>query len=107
MVEISYATISDGDYLNTWVERLQEQYGDFEADAFLVLKHTCQAKAGVKRDRLTNMLHQKYEDIDRVESILATVLHMLNNDGYLTEENSLYLFRSPLIRDFWHNRFVK
>lgn len=107
LVEISYATISDGDYLNTWVERLQEQYGDFEADALLVLKHTCQAKAGVSRESLTNMLHQKYEDIERVERSLATILHMLDNDGYLTEENNLYLFRSPLIRDFWFNRFVR
>lgn len=107
LVEDSYAIICNGDYLNTWVERLQEQYNDFEADAFLVLRHTCQAKTGVKRTSLSNMLHQKYEDSDRVESSLATVLHMLGNDGYLTEENSLYLFRSPLIRDFWQNRFVK
>lgn len=107
LVEDSYTIICDGDYLNTWVERLQEQYKDFEPDAFSVLKHACQAKTGVKRESLSNMLHQKYEDIDRVESSLATVLHMLVNDGYLTEEKKLYLFRSPLIRDFWYNRFVK
>lgn len=107
LVENSYGSITDGDYLNTWVERLQEQYNDYEADAFLVLKHTCQSNGGVKRENLTSVLHQKYGDIDRAENGLATVLHMLNNDGYLTEENGLHLFRSPLIRDFWHNRFVR
>jgi uncharacterized protein len=32
---------------------------------------------------------------------------MLTNDGYLIEEDGLYQFRSPLLRDFWFNRFVK
>ena len=32
---------------------------------------------------------------------------MLQNDGYLMEERDLYHFRSPLLRDFWFNRFVK
>ncbi len=107
LVENSYAMIADGDYLNTWVERLQEQYDDFESDAFLILKHICQVKEGMSRENLMNILHQKYEDIEREEALLATVLYMLKNDGYLTEEEGRYLFRSPLVRDFWFNRFVK
>lgn len=32
---------------------------------------------------------------------------MLQNDGYLIEVQSKYGFRSPLLRDFWYNRFSK
>jgi len=107
LVENSYIMITDGDYLNTWVERLQEQYNDFESDAFLVLRYICKAKDGISRENLTNALYQKYEDIEQTEATLATVIFMLKNDGYLIEEDGMYLFRSPLIRDFWFNRFVR
>ena len=32
---------------------------------------------------------------------------MLKNDGYIIEEELKYTFRSPLLRDFWYNRFSK
>ncbi len=107
LVERAYAEILEENHLNTWIERLKEQYGELEADAFLLLRHTCQEKDGVKRDNLLPLLQKKYNDPDKAEDRLSSLLYMLKNDGYLVEEAGLYYFRSPLIRDFWFNRFVK
>ena len=54
-----------------------------------------------------NKLMVKIEDEDKAEAILSRLLYMLKNDGYLTENSALYLFRSPLLRDFWLKRFVR
>ncbi|GAB2768699.1 hypothetical protein GCM10027275_09160 [Rhabdobacter roseus] len=107
LIDEAYESIINGAYLSTWIERLEEQYGTYKDDALVVLKHTCQAPKGVKRENLVNVLHSKHQDIDQAESILAKLLAMLKNDGYLTEENNHYLFRSPLIRDFWYNRYAR
>jgi hypothetical protein len=107
LVVNAYQALLDESYLNTWVERLKEQYGDLEKDAFALLKHICQEKNGSKRDNLLNILQKRHNDPDIAEDRLSTLLYMLRNDGYLMDEAGLYHFRSPLIRDFWHNRFVR
>ena len=45
--------------------------------------------------------------MEKAELNTARVLRMLLNDGYLLEKNGKYTFRSPLLRDFWFDRFVK
>jgi|APTNR8051073442_1049403.scaffolds.fasta_scaffold00790_8 AAA+ ATPase superfamily predicted ATPase len=107
LVDQAYANIIEESHLNTWVERLKEQYGDLETDAFLLLRHICQEKKGSKRSNLLDLLQHKHNDLDKAEDRLSTLLYMLKNDGYLMDEGGFYYFRSPLIRDFWHNRFVK
>lgn len=108
LVDHAYAAIIEESHLNTWVERLKEQYSDLEADAFLLLRHICQEKTGSKRGNLLALLEHKYKnDSDKAEDRLSSLLYMLKNDGYLMDEDGLYYFRSPLIRDFWYNRFVK
>lgn len=107
-VDDCYNALLDQAHLNTWIERIKEQYGDLEADSFLLLKHLCQTKAGEKRDNLLNVLATRYpSDLGRAEDQLNTLLYMLKNDGYLDDANGMYYFRSPLIRDFWHHRFVQ
>ncbi len=107
IVDTAYQALLDESYLNTWVERLKEQYGELEKDAFALLKHICQAENGTKRDNLLNLLQSRHNDPDIAEDRLSTLLYMLRNDGYLMDEAGLYHFRSPLIRDFWYNRFVR
>jgi uncharacterized protein len=107
IVNTAYQALLDESYLNTWVERLKEQYGELEKDAFALLKHICQAEKGTKRDNLQNLLLSRHNDPDIAEDRLSTLLYMLRNDGYLMDEAGLYHFRSPLIRDFWYNRFAR
>jgi uncharacterized protein len=107
IVEIAYKALINEKHFNTWDERIQEQYADLSNQAFALLKHICQENQGSKRENLINVLSAQNQNIEEVESAVSDLLYMLKNDGYLMEENSLYLFRSPLLRDFWVNRFVK
>ena len=107
IVEIAYKALINEKHFNTWVERIQEQYGNLSNQAFALLKHICQENQGSKRENLINVLSGQNQNIEETESAVAHLLYMLKNDGYLMEENNLYLFRSPLLRDFWFNRFTK
>jgi uncharacterized protein len=99
--------VIEGDRFNTWIERITLQYGAKENYAFAILKLVSKEKKGTKRTNIENKLKAMGLDINEVEKIAGELIYMLRNDGYLIEENSLYRFRSPLLRDFWFNRFSK
>jgi len=107
IVTEAYNRIIEEKHFNTWIERLEKQYGDLANHSFTLLKHICQEKKGSKRTNLQNQLEAKINDREKVESVLSRLLYMLKNDGYLIEEEGLYKFRSPLLRDFWFKRFVQ
>jgi hypothetical protein len=52
-------------------------------------------------------LSAKKSEKEKTEVMLSKLLEMLQKDGYLTEHDGIYIFRSPLLRDFWHARFIK
>jgi uncharacterized protein len=103
----AYQDLIESKELNTWDERLKD-YNDFDPLARILLKHLSGIAAGESRNNLYNLLYLKINDTDKTETILSKLLYMLKNDGYLidTHENK-YTFRSPLLRDFWFNRFAK
>lgn len=106
-LEHAYHELIESKELNTWDERLGE-YGELESFARLILKHLCKNPAGESRDNLFNILYAKTNDEDKTEIVLNKLLYMLQNDGYLTDNEEVkYAFRSPLLRDFWYNRFAK
>lgn len=106
-LEHAYHELIESKELNTWDERLGE-YGELESFARLILKHLCKNPAGESRDNLFNILYAKTNDEDKTEIVLNKLLYMLQNDGYLTDNEEVkYVFRSPLLRDFWYNRFAK
>jgi hypothetical protein len=107
IVPKAYRALLDESYLNTWIERLHEQYGENTDHAFLILEHICQQNEGVKREHLLNVLASRITDPDKCKSVLSSLIYMLGNDGYLFEEGGLYAFRSPLLRDFWFKRHIK
>jgi len=92
-------------HFNTWDERLKE-YNEFENDARKILKLCAFPHDGRNREDLLTNLSANQNDIEKIETILAKLLNMLKNDGYLVEYNGKYIFRSPLLRDFWYNRFI-
>lgn len=105
LIEKTYKEITSEDHFNTWVERIQKQYGDIKDLCFKILKFLCQTPAS--RRSIYNQIIETVTETNKAEEITAKLLHMLKNDGYLMEEEGTYMFRSPLIRDFWYNRFVK
>ncbi len=102
----AYNLLLSEKHLNTWEERLNE-YIVLEVYARQLLKNLSLNKEGESRSNLLSFLNTKINDDEKAEEILNKLLYMLQNDGYLIEEESKYTFRSPLLRDFWYNRFSK
>jgi len=104
-IDEAYNLLVTESHFNTWDERLKE-YNEFENDARKILK-LCTSPDGRSRGDLLANISAKKSDIEKTEVILSRLLDMLQNDGYLTEHNGKYIFRSPLLRDFWYGRFIK
>ena len=104
-IDEAYNRLITENHFNTWDERLKEYY-EFENNARKILK-LCTLPNGESRENLLANLSANESDIEKTETILAKLLDMLKNDGYLVEHNGKYIFRSPLLRDFWYNRFIK
>ena len=105
-IDEAYSRLIDEDHFNSWDERLKE-YCDFEDSARKVLKMCAELPTGRNReDLLANLLVRK-SNIEKTEAVLTQSLKMLKNDGYLVENSGKYAFRSPLLRDFWYNNFIK
>jgi len=104
-IDEAYSYLVSESHFNTWDERLKE-YREFENNARKILK-LCALPNGRSREELLTNLSAKKGNIDETEIILSKLLGMLKNDGYLAEHNGKYIFRSPLLRDFWYNRFIK
>ena len=107
-IDIAYNKLCSENYLSTWSERLSE-YREFEVPARQILKSLSTQPAGMERDAMLNIL-MTGQDASRVEEIdylLSKVLEMLENDGYILKMDSIRAFRSPLLRDYWFNKFVQ
>jgi hypothetical protein len=61
-----------------------------------------------REDMLNNLMTgQDASKIEAVDYTLSKVLAMLENDGYIMKKDALRMFRSPLLRDYWFERFVQ
>ena len=105
LIDKAYSSLIDHKYFNTWDERLKE-YSDLEENTRMVLKRICQVPKGEKRENLHTELNKKIRNSEKADEVLSKILRILINDGYLMETERNYGFRSPLLRDFWYNRFV-
>jgi hypothetical protein len=105
-IDEAYNRLVTEDHFNTWDERLKEYY-EFEENARKILKLCAYPPAGKDREDLLNNLSVKKRNIEKTEAVLTKSLKMLKNDGYLIEYEGKYIFRSPLLRDFWYNTFIK
>lgn len=105
-VDEAYNQLINEKNLNTWEERLRE-YNDLEIYARELLKKLSINREGESRDSLFSFLNSKINDPEKTEAVINKLLYMLRNDGYLVDDEIKYAFRSPLLRDFWYNRFVK
>lgn len=107
-IDTAYRKLYTGNYMNTWSERLAE-YNEFEIPARKILKLLSTQPAGTERESLLNYLMTGIDasNIDTMDLTLSKVLEMLENDGYIIKKDTKRAFRSPLLRDYWFNRFVQ
>ncbi len=106
-VDLAYRDLCSESYLGTWSERLAE-YQEYESPARQILKSLSTQPAGMERGALLDklMTGRESEGFERVDLLLSKVLDMLENDGYIMKNGALRTFRSPLLRDYWFDRFV-
>lgn len=107
-IDAAYRKLCSENYLSTWSERLVE-YGEYELPARQILKLLATRPEGIEREGMLNnlMTGQDASKIEAVDYTLSKVLAMLENDGYIMKKDSLRMFRSPLLRDYWFERFVQ
>ena len=106
-VDAAYKKLCSENYLSTWSERLGE-YQEYELPARHILKLLSTQPAGVERNILLDrlMTGQEPSNVEKVDLALSKILEMLENDGYIMKNGALRTFRSPLLRDYWFDRFV-
>lgn len=105
-IDEAYELLLAEKHLNTWDERLRE-YFELESNIRSVLNNLCTIPEGQSRGALLDLLYTRSNDEERAGQTLSSVLTILTNDGYLMHENEKYLFRSPLLRDFWFKRYKR
>lgn len=107
-IDIAYNNLCSENYLSTWSERLSE-YREYEIPARQILKALSTQSAGLERDAMLNILitDQDASKVEEMDYMLSKVLEMLENDGYILKIGSIRTFRSPLLRDYWFNKFVQ
>jgi hypothetical protein len=107
-VETAYKNMINSTYFNTWEERLSD-YPEDEKYARLLLDELSKSKPGKTRNELQILLSQKTNDEEKAAEILTQLLMRLRNEGYIIfdEKGKKYVFHSPLLRDFWYNKFIK
>ena len=96
-------------YFDTWHERIDIQFSAPNAAACkAILGHLCNYPDGRERGQILDMLMSKPSaDIEQVEERLSRLLLVLQRDGYLLESAGRYAFRSFLLREYWHRRYVR
>ena len=108
IIDAAYDSLCSENYLSTWSERLSE-YGEYEKPARMLLKQLSTLPSGMERTSLLNvmMTGENPSELESVDYNLSKVLEMLENDGYILKRGSIRTFRSPLLRDYWYQKFVQ
>ena len=94
-------------YFAHWKTRLHDLLSIPDEDvAKAILKAVSHYRAGLSRNKLLQVLisQQPNVDVEKLEERLRFLLDMLERDGYFIRTNSIYTFRSFLLREFWKRR---
>ena len=106
-VDRAYNELINSTHFDTWSERLS-YYPEDETYTRLILNELSKSKDGISRDGLQNLIRNKIKNEEKSATILTQLLRRLINDGYImVNDENKYLFRSPLLRDFWYNGFIR
>jgi hypothetical protein len=93
-------------YFDTWTQRLTEELGRPQDGLARALLGACaRDPEGATLGVLDAVLYAAVPAEDRHEQ-RAYLLRVLENDGYIVEENQRWRFRSPLLRAWWLRRFA-
>lgn len=92
-------------YFDYWRQRLTEELGKPDDEyATHLLNHICRDPNGVSRSTLSQVLTEKVGSIGQSDERLMYLLDVLENDGYIIENNQRYQFRLAWLREYWKKR---
>lgn len=108
IIQSSFTNLVHSDLMATWSERLSE-YNGHEPGARYLLNLISSASEGISREQLTtSFMHTfGFDNVVAADKELSDTLQMLERDGYLIRKDGRRVFRSPLLRDWWHYKFVE
>jgi hypothetical protein len=96
-------------YFLHWDSRLDEQLGKVAAGrARIILNAASNIKRKHTRATLLNEVAAQQPQADAIilEQDVRYLLGTLERDGYLVESQNRFVFRSPLLRDYWQKHCV-
>lgn len=96
-------------YFDYWRQRLVEELGRPDADhALTLLNSIASDEHGASRSTLSQVIGKKVRDTGERKEKLRYLLDVLESDGYIVQGNGgdRFLFRSPLLREFWIRRVL-
>jgi len=106
-VYAAYLNLTKSTNFDTWDERLDHYY-EMEDISRRILKSISNNVTGISRSSIFDLVHQIDSSIEQTDKVLGQIIGMLTNDGYIYQnEDKKYVFRSPLLRDYWKNKFTK
>lgn len=92
-----------------WDTRLDEGFIEPKKSrlARRVLDQLCSKPDGLTSADLFELMLAKNqnEDLEEFRKTFADTLLLLDRDGYLIHQDGVTAFRSPVLRDYWHNRY--
>lgn len=107
VMDVILADFAREQMLNSWSERLKN-YGKDEVVARALLNYLAQPGANGMRGNLESVISQVCRQGEDITFRFSSVRKMLENDGYLMQDASgEELFRSPVIKEYWFQNFVK
>lgn len=96
-------------YFDYWRQRLAEELGQPDAGHALVLLNAIAVdEKGASRSSLSQILAQHVRNSEQRKEKLRYLLDVLESDGYIVDSGAgkRFLFRSPLLREFWVRRVL-
>lgn len=94
-------------YFDYWRQRLAEELGKPDAGyALALLNAVAVDENGASRSSLSQVLGQLVRNSEQRKEKLHYLLDVLESDGYIVDSGQRFLFRSPLLREFWVRRVL-
>jgi len=89
---------SNADYFSNWKTRLKDAFEKKEEIiAIRILSHI---------SKYDTMSYEEMKKLDKKIDLKA-IIEVLEYDGYISEQNSLYAFNSPLLKAWWEHRVAE
>jgi len=107
LIDDAFDILSKNSYLDTWDERLKYYY-EKEPTARKILNNLAKNDKALTRKHFFDLIHNTDKTVEYTTDLLGDTLRLLINDGYLFQnEDDAYKFRSPLLKNYWYNKFIK